>query len=141
MVFPFGVSLSDFVLLIKLVIDTIQGASDIRRARSDFTKLLQSLTSLNGALSFMLALRLDTEARREALESTVANCRTCVEDFLVDVAKFRVLKCEYATKARMIMNLRKIQWALCKKEDVRKFHAELEIHIGALEMLLLTFQM
>lgn len=141
MAFPFGVSVSDFIAGIKLVKGAIEATSDTRGARSDFAELSRSLTSLDRSLNSILAIELDTDGRREALRTTVADCRECFIAFLVDTAKFRYLKDEYATKGRLLTNLRRIQWALCKKEEVRKFRAELQTHIGAVEMLLLAFQM
>ncbi len=35
----------------------------------------------------------------------------------------------------------KVKWALCKKEDLGKFKADLQGHTGSIEVLLLTVQM
>jgi hypothetical protein len=121
---------------VKLVKDAIEATSDTRGARADFVELSRSLASLDRALNSVSALKLDVEG----LNETVDNCRKCFLKFLVDIAKFRILNEEYATKGRVCTNIRKIQWALCKKEDVRKFRAEVDAHIKSLEMMLLTYQ-
>jgi hypothetical protein len=36
---------------------------------------------------------------------------------------------------------RKVEWAVCKKEDLAKFKADLVIHMESIEVLLLTVQM
>ena len=140
MVFPFGVSVSDFISGVKIFKNAIESLSDTHGARADFAELCRSLDSLDRALRSVSAIKLDTEAHRQALKKTLHNCKTFIASFLVEVAKFQVIKDQYATKARLITNFRKIQWAICKKVDVKKFRLGLETHIGALDMLLLTFQ-
>ena len=45
------------------------------------------------------------------------------------------------TLATLMASLRKIQWTLCKKEDVARFRNEVQLHTDATRLLLLTFQM
>jgi hypothetical protein len=35
----------------------------------------------------------------------------------------------------------KVKWAICKKEDVRKFQADLAGHTASIQLLLATVQM
>ncbi|KAF2678413.1 hypothetical protein K458DRAFT_394952 [Lentithecium fluviatile CBS 122367] len=140
MVFPFGVSISDFVTGVKLVKDAIDSLSDTRGARADYAELSRSMGSLERALTAASAAVLDTDARRDALQKTVKDCQDCIASFLNDIAKFNALLNPKASTLGMSARLRKIQWALCKKEDVMKFRSRVEMHVGALDMLLLTFQ-
>jgi hypothetical protein len=121
MVFLFGVSVSKFIAGIKLMKNAIEATSDTRGARSDFAELSRSLTSLDRSLNSILAIELDTEGRREALKTTVGECRKCFMAFLVDIAKFRLLKEEYATKGRLIINLRKISMGVVEERRREKF--------------------
>ena len=141
MVFPFGVSVSDFIAGVKLFKNVIDSLSETHGARADFTELARSLASLERALKALSKIKLDTAQHTQALKQNLNACKLCLAKFLVDIARFRKLDAQYATKARFVMMLRQIQWALCKRKDVRKFQSEIEAHIGALEMLLITFQM
>jgi hypothetical protein len=109
MVFPFGVSVSDFISGIKLVKTAIEAFSSTHGARSDFVASSRSLDSLNRAPTVLAKLNLSTDKQRQALYENLNDCKECVSRFLVGVAKFQVLKNEYATKARVISNLRKVQ--------------------------------
>lgn len=141
MVFPFGVSVSDFIAGVTLFKNVIDSLSETRGARADFAELARSLASLERALKALSKINLDTAQHIQALKQNLDACKLCLTTFLVDMAKFRKLDAQYVTTARFGIILRQIQWALCKKEDVRKFRSEIETHIGALEMLLITFQM
>ena len=141
MVFPFGVSVSDFIAGIKLFKNAIDSLSNTRGARADFSELARSLSSLERVLKALGKVKLDTDLRTQALRQNLDACKLCLATFLVDIAKFRKLDAQYVTKARLTMMFRQIQWALCKKDDVRKFRSEIGTHIGTLEMLLATFQM
>ena len=141
MVFPFGVSVSDFISGIKLIKTAIEAFSNTHGARSDFLTLSRSLDSLHRALAALAKLNLNTDEQRQALYENLDDCKEFISRFLVGIAKFQVLKSEYATKARVISNLRRVQWALCKKEDVKKFRDEIDTLIGSLNALLAAFQM
>lgn len=140
MVFPFGVSVSDFLSGIKLLKTSIEAFSETRGAQADYAELLRSLRSLERALTAASAVALDTDARRDALKQTVDDCQKCIANFLSDIAKFDILEDQKPRKSKIAAHLRKIQWAVCKKEDVAKFRSQVETHVGALDMLLLTFQ-
>jgi hypothetical protein len=140
MVFPFGVSVSDFVAGIKLLKESIEALCDAKGARADYAELSRSLSSLERALTVASAVVLDTDNRRNALRKTLENCKQCITSFLVDIEKFNLLLDQNASKRRIAAGIRKIQWAVCKKEDVMKFRSQIEMHVGALDMLLLTFQ-
>jgi hypothetical protein len=138
MVFPFGVSVSDFISGIKILKDAVEALSDTRGARADYAELFRSLDSLDK--TFNAISHFKTAAHCEAIAPVFEGCKTCVTNFLVDVAKFKSLGNRKAEKQTLAARFRQVQWALCKKEDVRKFREQLEIHLSALEMLLLTFQ-
>lgn len=141
MVFPFGVSLSDFIAGIKIFKDAIEALSETRGARADFAEFSRSLGSLERTLQALGKIKPRTPTHRLALEQNLDACKLCVATFLQDIEQFRVLDSRYATKAKTMMMFREIKWTVCKKEDVKKFRSDIEMHVGAMEMLLLTFQM
>lgn len=140
MVFPFGVSVSDFISGLKLFKDALDALSKTHSARADYAELSRSLSSLRLALETVGKVKLDTPQHIQALDQTLRACKLCLSNFLVEIAKFRTLDAQYATKARLVMLFRQVQWGICRKDDVRKFRAEVETHVAALEMLMIAFQ-
>lgn len=123
MVFPLGVSISDFIEGIKLFKNAIDSLSKSRGARADFAELSRSLSSLERALTALSNAKLETDQLRQALDQNLDACKLCLARFLEDIAKFQRLEAEAqdVTRARPVMVFRQIQWALCKKDDVMKF--------------------
>jgi hypothetical protein len=80
MVFPFGVSVSDFLSGIKLIKTSIEACSDTRGAPADYAELSRPLGSLERALSAASAVVSDTDARRDALKQTIDDCEKCIAD-------------------------------------------------------------
>jgi hypothetical protein len=140
MTFHFGVSVSDFIAKIKLIVAAIEAHSNTHGARRDYAEVTESLNSVARAVKTVSDLQLDTDAHKEGLIRTIEPCQRCIENFLTNTAKFKILGEGNRSQERWKTSLRKIQWAICKKEDVRKFRAEIETHVRALEMLLITFQ-
>ena len=140
MVFPFGVSVGDFISGIKLFKDAIDALSKTHGARADYAELSRSLGSLQKALETVGKVKLDTPQHTQALNQILNDCKACLSNFLINIAKFRSLDARYATKARLVVMFRQVQWALCKRDDVRGFRLEVETHVAALEMLLIAFQ-
>lgn len=139
MVIPFGISAGDFIAGLKLFKDAIDSLSDARGARADYIELTQTLNALTTALD--AASQFDGAVHQAAIVVVLQGCRECVTDFLADIAKFELLKTKSITVRRLKTGLKKVQWALCKKEDVLNFKGHLETHLSALQLLLLTFQM
>lgn len=141
MVFPFGVSVGDFIVGVKLFKDAVNSFSETRGARADFDELSRSLSSLERAFEALGKVKLETDQHRQAIEQNLNACKICLSAFLVDIAKFQKLDATNVTRSRLGGAFRQVQWALCTKDDVQKFRLEIETHIGALAMLLITFQM
>ncbi|KAJ4373372.1 hypothetical protein N0V83_003667 [Neocucurbitaria cava] len=130
MVIPFGVSAGDFIAGLKLFKDAIDSLSDVRGARADYIELTQTLSALTTALD--AASQFDGAVHQAAITVVLQGCRECVKDFLTDIAKFELLKNKSVTVRRLKTGLKKVQWALCKKEDVLNFKGHLETHLGLL---------
>jgi hypothetical protein len=145
MVFPFGVSVGDFITGIKLICDSIEALGDAHGASSAYRQLLASLQSLKAALSQMDLLRFDPSqvAQQHALQNEANLCRECVNNFVARIDKYRVLNMGNQTQwsmAAVKSTARKIQWGLFKKEDVARFQANVSARVDSIQMLLLTFQ-
>lgn len=138
MVFPFGVSVSDFIAGIKLMKNVIEAMSDTHGAQAEFVQLVQALDGLSNA--FDSILKFDSAVHIEALSPTLEGCIRCVAKFLKDVTKYDIMRDQQVKRRRLIKGLRKIEWATCEKERVKSFRNNLNLHLSALEMHLLSFQ-
>ncbi|KAH7378590.1 hypothetical protein BKA64DRAFT_648594 [Cadophora sp. MPI-SDFR-AT-0126] len=148
MVFPFGVSVGDFIAGITLLYEALKALDDVKGARSDHEELSAVLESLQVALTPIenLPLYPSTAAQAQAIQAAVERCRQCINRFLVRIDKFRVLKRTVQPQPQRFLPslevaVRKLQWSLCRKEDVARFKATISGHVGAVQLLLLTLQM
>jgi hypothetical protein len=74
------------------------------------------------------------------VEEEVTNCKECIAKFLVEFKKFELLKSGPVNISKLRFAFRKLQWALCKKDDVRKFREHLDTHVNTLQLQLVIFK-
>jgi predicted HicB family RNase H-like nuclease len=143
MAVPFGFSVGDFIAGINLVKDVIKALQDSRGSSKEYLELIAELRSLETALFEVktLDLRIEQRAKRAALREASKQCQTSIDNFLKDLMK-------YSTNLRLGGSLcawkdayRKIQWKLCKKDDLVRFREEIGFHVQSIQMLMLTIQM
>ena len=79
-----------------------------------------------------------SQKQQAAIDRAVAACYSTVEDFLESISKYQPHL--HASASGLESSYRKIKWALCKKDDVAKFRAQLGRHSSSIQMLFLTFQ-
>ncbi|KAI9766819.1 MAG: hypothetical protein M1840_006295 [Geoglossum simile] len=145
MVVPFGFSVGDFIAAIHLFKDVIDAFDDLKGASAEFQELSRELNSLQCGLMSIAKLRLDSSQQLEfdAVADAIDKCQKCVYEFLETISDFDRLGTNGNTKLSLATvkdGLRKIQWAVCKKDDLARFRTEVAWHADAIEMLLLTFQ-
>ncbi|CAO2652624.1 Nn.00g009070.m01.CDS01 [Neocucurbitaria sp. VM-36] len=116
MVIPFGVSVGDFIAGLKLFKNVIESLSDVRGARADYIELTQTLSALDTALD--AAKQFDTVIHQAAIEIVLRECHSEEAE-------------DWTEESTM---------GIMQKEDVLRFKGHLETHLGALQLLLLTFQ-
>ena len=76
MVFPFGVSVGDFISVVKLISEAISTFSDTKRARTDFTQLAATLKSLLNAIEAIA--KLSTSTDDAAVIIALNSCKGCI---------------------------------------------------------------
>jgi hypothetical protein len=135
---PFGFSVGDFIAGIKLLKTAYDSLSDVGGAKADYLDLRKTLSALDKALNE--ASQFTTSQHQAAVGEEVKDCKECVKKFLVDFKKFELLKSGPVNMGKLGFAFRKIQWSLCKKEDVRKFKDHLDTHVNALQLQLAIFQ-
>jgi hypothetical protein len=137
MAVPFGVSVGDFIAGIKLFRGAIKALDDAGGARADYTELRRCLSVLETALD--AASRFTTPLHQAAIKPIATDCKACIVDFLVKVAKFDMLNEKPTSPNKLRSGLRKVQWSLCEKEKVLEFRRRLNMHVSALQLQLLVF--
>lgn len=138
----FGFSVGDLIAGLRLIYVSCGAVRNASSAQSEYASLSSEVQSLVGALEAIDDLQLEhrgTEKQWSALKSAILSCKTCTDDFLAKIAKYQPHLREGA-KGGWIAGYRKIKWAICKKEDVATFRAQLERRTSSVNMLLITFQ-
>ena len=143
MVTPFGFSVGDFVAGIELIRQLINALEDSAGSSSEYRELIKELYSLERALLEVKHLELDASqyAQLVALRQAATQCQQTIDEFLTKVRKFQPAFRTGAAKSSWRDSLRKIEWALYKKEDVERFRAQLSGHTASINMLMMTVQL
>ncbi|KAL8834278.1 MAG: hypothetical protein Q9170_003823 [Blastenia crenularia] len=142
----FGFSVGDLVLGLKLIKQSIDALQATKGSSADYQALIHEIDSLNDGLEAVEGLRLEQRLGPKskpciAIQEAVLRCRYCVDVFLSTIAKYQPwLRTNSVSGPAWKANLKKIKWALCKKDDVNRFRAELERHSSSISMLLVTLQ-
>lgn len=137
----FGFSVSDLALGLKLIRDSVEALNDKKGASADYDALVTEITSLQDGLGAVEELQINEhfpKPQQVALDRAVFACQKSIEEFMESVSKYQPhLR---ASTSGVESTFRKVKWALCKKNDVAKFRAQLGRHASSINMLLITFQ-
>ena len=137
----FGFSVGDLFLGLKLLKESIDAVNDSKGAAADFTALATEITCLQDGLEAIEELQANLPfsiKQTSALDRAISTCQESIDDFLASISKYQPhLK---AKTSGLRSNYRKIQWTICRKDDIAKFRAQLGRHASAITMLLVTFQ-
>ena len=134
MVVPFGFSFGDMVSGISLVKDLIRALQDSGGATADYRGLMSELYGLERALTAIKELSLPEDADGyHAVRQAVGQCQVCVDHFLQKIIKYQPLSAGTTTLKDAV---KKMKWALCRREDLLKFRQSLEIQTSSMNLLL-----
>ena len=132
----------DHVLVwLKLLKDSIDAVNDSKGAAADFTTLATEITSLQDGLEAIEELQSNSPfsiKQTSALDRAISSCQESIEEFLTSISKYQPHL--QAKTSGLRSNYRKIKWAICKKDDITRFKAQLGRHASTITMLLVTFQ-
>ena len=137
----FGFSIGDLFLGLKLLKESIDAVNDSKGAAADFIALATEITSLQDGLEAIEELQSNfpfSIKQASALNRAISTCQESIEEFLTSISKYQPHL--EAKTSGLRSNYRKIKWAVCKKDDITKFKAQLGRHASAITMLLVTFQ-
>lgn len=137
----FGFSVGDLVTSLKLIKDSIEAVKDTKGAATDYAQLLTEINCLRDGFEAIEDLDLahkGSHRQRTAINGAIGACQKCIDDFLTSISKYQPHL--HSNASGWTSNYRKIKWALCRKDDVATFRAQLERHTSSINMLLITFQ-
>jgi prephenate dehydratase len=137
----FGFSAGDFIAaanLVQIVIDALRDSGD---SSTEYRSLISQLYTLENALFRVKRLELDDHAEVIALRQAAAQCQNTIDEFWIKIEKYQPSLRTGGSGSRVRDGWRKVKWAVCKKEDVVKFKADLMAHTESIELLLTTVQM
>ena len=141
----FGFSFGDCVAGIQLVKDLITALNDTVGAKVQYRRLISELHGLERALTEVRYLQVEDSraSQKIALEQAAFQCQESIEGFLKRNVKFKASLGVETTSSKWSWraNLHKIQWALCKENDVDKLRAEITGHTLTINTLLTTMHL
>lgn len=75
------------------------------------------------------------------MRQAAAQCQLTIDVFWEKIKKYQPSLRTGGSGSRVRDGWMKIKWALCKKEDLIRFKADLNAHTESIEILLITVQM
>jgi len=140
----FGFSVGDFIAAIELVGTVIDALRSCSTASLEYRELIGQLLSLETAL--IQVKRLESEegqyAEVNALREAAGLCRRTIDDFLKKIEKYQPSLNGAGGDGRKMRDVwMKVKWAVCRKEDVARFKADLVGHTESIQLLMATLQM
>lgn len=133
----FGLSLGDFITVGKLISDIV---ISLRGAEEDYQELLCELSSLQTALHHVGKLKSsDTQQPAlEAIKCAALVCQVPLSNFLVQIQKYEGSLGAGKSNGLFRDLEKKSRWAFCKKEDGKQLRDYLNVHVGSINMMLMT---
>ena len=132
----FGFSVSDVIAATGLIKKSIQAIQNRRAASEEYQLLTAELESLEAALVAISNLPSHILSQDVAVNSAIHNCRRCLENFRKEIVKYQ--SSLETSVGGLRTNIRRIQWALCKKDDITSFRSQIAGHASSINMLLIT---
>jgi hypothetical protein len=139
----FGFSAGDFIAAIELVATVIDALRESGDAGSEYREIVRQLYSLETALLRVKRLEVDEAQNSElvSLQQAAAQCQGTIDNFWKKVQKYQPHLRAGGSSLKLKDGWMKIKWALCKKEDVARFKADLVGHTESIQLLLTAMQM
>ncbi|KAI9687716.1 MAG: hypothetical protein M1822_001796 [Bathelium mastoideum] len=137
MVLPFGISIGDFIAFIGVTIKAVNALKDSTASRKGYRDVIYELESLKRALAKVQNVEPVDMQTKALLERVVTDCGRLIQEFSNKIEKFNKSLGNHAGSRRILKDsLRKIQWVLYSKEDIRKLKQQLHSHTALLNTLL-----
>jgi hypothetical protein len=138
MPFPFGVSVGDFIACIELINIIIKSMNDSQGSATRYQGLIQSLKSLEVALTQVDKVKPSNSDESVALRQASMQCCSTLSSFVQKMNKYQPSLRLRGSGNQLKDGLRKVQWALYTKDDIAHFQAEIRGHVDSILLLLHT---
>ena len=138
----FGFSIGDFITTGMLIHDIISSLSSSSIA--EYRELILELHGLQRALHGIEHLKSDPsqEAAINGIKVAALMCQHPLDEFAGKLRNFEGLSGTVASKATKLevvkLCAKKLKWGFCMKEEVNKLRAYIVVHVGSLNMRLIT---
>ncbi|KIW11410.1 hypothetical protein PV08_10710 [Exophiala spinifera] len=139
----FGFSAGDIITSINLIKDVIKALRSTRGASCEYVDLTFELYGLQDALREIQILhpQLEQGSLQASLAAAAQKCQATIDNFIEGLKKYQpCLGNSNGESHSWRGTLRKIQWQICKKDDIVNFRAEIGSHSHSIHMLLLNYQ-
>jgi hypothetical protein len=139
----FGFSVGDFISAIQLVHQLAEALKSASGSSAQFLELIRELHSLETALLLVKNVELlpSQYPQHVALQQAAVQCQDTIDQFLRKIQKYQPTLRLGGSKNPWTDAVHKIQWSLCRKEDVRTFRSMLTGHTSSINMLLTALQL
>lgn len=137
----FGWSAGDVIAGIGVLIQVFAALDDSKGGKASYSELIRELTSLQNALDGIQML-----GPGASLDQAVGNCRQCIDAFVARIEKFKGMDKDSSGSVwsldKFKKNVRAVQWAMCKTEEIDGFRKAVLFHTAAilsLQISVLTY--
>jgi Fungal N-terminal domain of STAND proteins len=143
MAVAFGFSFGDFVAALELVSTVVNALGQSSEASHEYRELVRQLYSLETALLQVKGLHLGDSQHKDlvALRQAASQCQQTIDDFWKKIQKYQPHLRSEGSGLRVKDGWMKIKWAICKRDDIAKFKADLMGHTESIQILIATVQM
>lgn len=138
----FGFSTGDIIMGINLVRDIIKALNETRGSSKEYLEVVCELRGLEVALVHVKSqYSLTTQSgQRSALQLLVEECEATIKIFLKSLEKYNGHLSAFGSKIKWKDAVRKVQWHLCKADELTSFRVRIALHVQNIEMMLATLQ-
>lgn len=140
----FGFSVGDVLAGLHVVRKLIRALNDTAGSRAAYQKLISEFLTLEQALTSVHNLQVvpAQAAEKIALEQVAQQCQHSIEKFMTKNAKFKdSLGVRPSSLSSWRSNLHKIQWALCRENEIEELRTEIAAHSTTINLILSTIQL
>lgn len=139
----FGFSAGDFIAALKLVSTIISALRSSDTSSTEYQALICQLETLKAVLEQVQELELDDTYHTEvvALRQASTQCRRAIDPFWEKIRKYQPSLGVEVSGSAIKDGWGKVKWAVCKREDIARFKADLMGHTESIELLLTIVHM
>jgi hypothetical protein len=135
----FGFSVGDFIAVANLIKNISTCLQDAGGAKAEYQGLLRELQCLQQALQHLDKLPncgSSSSANLDSIKYAALSCRRPLEQFLGKIRKYDRSLGVWGKDGVIKSTADKLRWGFGQKEEIRKLQSYLNIHIGAINIML-----